>query len=78
MLSKDSVAVTVDAVVFFRVVNATMSVVKISDSHYSTKLLAMTTLRNVVGTKNLSELLSDRENISRYMQVGAQHVLGII
>lgn len=34
----------------------------------STRLLAMTTLRNILGTRNLSEILSDREAISHAMQ----------
>ena len=69
ILSKDSVTVAVDAVVYYRVSNATVSVTNVEDAHRSTRLLAQTTLRNVLGTKNLSEILSDRENISHFMQV---------
>jgi len=69
ILSKDSVTVCVDAVVYYRVSNATISVTNVEDAHRSTRLLAQTTLRNVLGTKNLSEILSDRENISHFMQV---------
>jgi erythrocyte band 7 integral membrane protein len=72
VLSKDSVTVAVDAVVYFRVLNATASVINVNNANRSTQLLAQTTLRNVLGTKNLSEILSDRENISHFMQVGAQ------
>ena len=61
--------VAVDAVVYYRVQNATISVTNVEDANRSTRLLAATTLRNVLGTKNLSELLSDRENISHLMQV---------
>jgi len=68
-LSKDSVTVAVDAVVYYRVSNATVSVTNVEDVNRSTRLLAQTTLRNVLGTKNLSEILSDRENISHFMQV---------
>lgn len=68
ILSKDSVTVAVDAVVYYRVYNATVSVTNIEDAHRSTRLLAQTTLRNVLGTKNLSDILSDRENISHFMQ----------
>jgi len=76
ILSKDSVTVAVDAVVYYRVYNATVSVTNIEDAHRSTRLLAQTTLRNVLGTKNLSEILSDRENISHFMQVyaGTEHL----
>ena len=69
ILTKDNVTVTVDAVVFYRVSNATISVANVEDSHHSTKLLAQTTLRNVLGTKNLHEILSQRESISNNMQV---------
>uniref|UniRef100_A0A914GWN6 Band 7 domain-containing protein n=1 Tax=Globodera rostochiensis TaxID=31243 RepID=A0A914GWN6_GLORO len=65
---KDSVTVEVDAVVYFRVSNATISIVNIENSTGSTKLLAQTTLRNVLGTKTLSEMLSEREHISHQMQ----------
>ncbi len=69
MLSKDSVTVAVDAVVYYRVSNATISITNVEDAARSTRLLAATTLRNVLGTKNLSEILADRENISHFMQV---------
>jgi erythrocyte band 7 integral membrane protein len=69
VLSKDSVTVAVDAVVYYRVMNATASVINVNNANRSTQLLAQTTLRNVLGTKNLSEILSDRENISHFMQV---------
>jgi erythrocyte band 7 integral membrane protein len=68
VLSKDSVTVAVDAVVYYRIINATMSVINVTNASSSTRLLAMTTLRNVLGTKNLSDILSDRENISHFMQ----------
>jgi len=73
ILSKDSVTVAVDAVVYYRIVNATMSVINVNNANISTQLLAQTTLRNVLGTKNLSEILSDRENISHIMQVINDH-----
>ncbi|VDN58825.1 unnamed protein product [Dracunculus medinensis] len=68
ILSKDSVTVAVDAVVYFRISNATISVTNVEDAARSTKLLAQTTLRNILGTKTLAEMLSDREAISLQMQ----------
>ncbi|XP_013792576.1 band 7 protein AGAP004871-like isoform X2 [Limulus polyphemus] len=68
ILSKDSVTVAVDAVVYYRISNATISVTNVEDYGRSTRLLAATTLRNVLGTKNLSEILSERESISHVMQ----------
>ena len=61
--------VSVDAVVYYRVSNATVSVANVENAHHSTRLLAQTTLRNILGTKNLHEILSDRESISGSMQV---------
>ncbi|XP_051973756.1 stomatin-like [Xyrauchen texanus] len=69
ILTKDSVTVSVDGVVYFRVNDPIASVANVTNADYSTRLLAQTTLRNVLGTKNLSEVLSDRESISHSMQV---------
>ncbi|XP_056449725.1 stomatin (EPB72)-like 3b [Gadus chalcogrammus] len=68
ILTKDSVTVSVDGVVYFRVSDPISSVANVSNADLSTRLLAQTTLRNVLGTKNLAELLSDREGISHSMQ----------
>ncbi|CAG5999997.1 stomatin (EPB72)-like 3a [Menidia menidia] len=68
ILTKDSVTVSVDGVVYFRVHCPISSVANVSNAHSSTRLLAQTCLRNVLGTKNLAELLSDREGISVSMQ----------
>ena len=69
VLSRDSVTVSVDAVVYYRVSNATIAISNIANYDTSTQLLAATTLRTVLGTKNLSEILSEREHISHTMQV---------
>uniref|UniRef100_A0AAZ3QWV2 Band 7 domain-containing protein n=1 Tax=Oncorhynchus tshawytscha TaxID=74940 RepID=A0AAZ3QWV2_ONCTS len=71
ILTKDSVTVCVDGVVYFRVSDPISSVANVSNADFSTRLLAQTTLRNVLGTKNLAELLSDREGISHSMQVAS-------
>uniref|UniRef100_A0A3Q3GZW8 Stomatin (EPB72)-like 3a n=1 Tax=Labrus bergylta TaxID=56723 RepID=A0A3Q3GZW8_9LABR len=68
ILTRDSVTVCVDGVVYFRIHCPISSVANVSNAHSSTRLLAQTTLRNVLGTKNLAELLSDREGISLSMQ----------
>lgn len=69
ILTRDSVTVSVDGVVYFRINCPISSVANVSNAHSSTRLLAQTTLRNALGTKNLAELLSDREGISLSMQV---------
>lgn len=68
VLTKDSVTVTVDAVIYYRVQEPLNAVVKVNNYSHSTRLLAATTLRNVLGTRNLSEILSDREAIAHMMQ----------
>jgi len=68
ILTRDSVTITVDAVTYFRLANPIASVCNVQDAKKSTKLLAATTLRNELGTKNLSEVLMERENISRNIQ----------
>ncbi|CAF0774360.1 unnamed protein product, partial [Didymodactylos carnosus] len=68
ILTRDSVTVSVDAVVYFRIFNPIISVTNVENARYSTQLLAATTLRNILGTKTLQEILSDRENISHAMQ----------
>lgn len=73
-MSKDSVTVAVDAVVYYRISNATIAVSNVADYGRSTRLLAATTLRNVLGTKNLSEILSERETISHIMQSSLDEV----
>ncbi|RMX37173.1 hypothetical protein pdam_00010691 [Pocillopora damicornis] len=73
VLTKDSVTVAVDAVVYFRIYNATMSITNVENANRSTRLLAQTTLRNVLGTKNLSEILGERESISETMQASMSY-----
>ncbi|XP_051963534.1 stomatin-like [Xyrauchen texanus] len=76
ILTKDSVTVSVDGVVYFRVCDPICSVANVSNADHSTRLLAQTTLRNVLGIKNLSELLSDREGISNSMQAALDEATG--
>jgi len=64
ILTRDSVTITVDAVTYFRISNPIQSVCNVEDATRSTRLLAQTTLRNELGTKNLSEVLMERDTIS--------------
>ena len=68
ILTKDSVSASVDAVVYFRISDPTSSVTKVENANVATKLLAQTTLRNILGMKALHEILSERESISASMQ----------
>jgi erythrocyte band 7 integral membrane protein len=46
-----------------------MAVINVENAQYSTRLLAATTLRNILGTKTLQEVLQEREQIAVLMQV---------
>ena len=68
MMTKDNVPVTVDAVVYFRVVNAEDAVLKIENFARATGLIAQTTLRGTVGQASLDELLAERDKINEHLQ----------
>eukprot|EP00117_Sycon_ciliatum_P035509 scpid7532/ scgid26899/ Band 7 protein AAEL010189 len=68
VLSKDSVTVQVDAVVYYRISDPVVSVTNVANVHHSTKLLSQTTLMNVLGIKSLADMLTDRDGISEMMQ----------
>ena len=59
----------VNAIMYYKVANATHAVSNVDDYSGSARLLAATTLRNVLGTMNLGEILSQRESIAREMRV---------
>ncbi|KAI6185438.1 CBN-UNC-1 protein [Aphelenchoides besseyi] len=75
ILSKDSGCV--DAVVYFRTSDPIASVNNVDDAIYSTKLLAQTTLRNALGMKTLTEMLTEREAIAQLCETildeGTEH-----
>ena len=59
----------VNAIMYYKVKNAIHAVANVDDYSGSARLLAATTLRNVLGTMNLGEILSQRESIAREMRV---------
>ena len=61
--------VFVNAIMYYKVRDATSAVANVDDYSGSARLLAATTLRNVLGTRNLGDILSDRESIAQEMQV---------
>jgi regulator of protease activity HflC (stomatin/prohibitin superfamily) len=67
-MTKDNVPVTVDAVVYFRVVNPMDAVVKVENFWKATSLIAQTTLRSVLGQAPLDDLLSQRDTINQKLQ----------
>ena len=64
-ITKDNVSVKVNAVLYFRIVDAPTSLIKVTNFMYATSQLAQTTMRNVVGSITLDELLSQRESTSQ-------------
>nr|XP_039258350.1 stomatin-like [Styela clava] len=68
ILTRDGVTVSVDAVVFYKVFNATWQVTKVEDADAATMLSGQTTLRNILGTKTMSEILSEKDQIAHEMQ----------
>ena len=68
VITKDNVSVKVNAVVYFRVMNADRAVVEVEDYLYATTQLAQTTLRSVLGQVELDQLLAEREGINQQLQ----------
>src|SRR5712664_738378 len=68
VMTRDNVPVTVDAVVYFRVIDPMAAVVKVENFWKATSLIAQTTLRSVLGQAELDELLSHRDKINQTLQ----------
>jgi len=68
VITKDNVPIKVNAVVYFRVMEPSRSVVEVEDYVMATSQLAQTTLRSVVGSVELDEVLSSREKINHELQ----------
>lgn len=64
VITRDNVTVEVDAVVYFRVVNASDAIVKVKDFAKATGQFALTTLRSVLGQSDLDELLAHRDRVN--------------
>ena len=68
VITKDNVSVKVNAVVYFRVMDAGKAIVDVQDYLYATSQLAQTTLRSILGQYELDEVLSAREKINENLQ----------
>jgi regulator of protease activity HflC (stomatin/prohibitin superfamily) len=68
MMTRDNVPVTVDAVVYFRVLDPEAAIIKVENFLKATSLIAQTTLRSVIGQAELDELLSQREKINQRLK----------
>jgi len=68
VITKDNVSVKVNAVVYFRVMDASKAIVEVQDYLYATSQIAQTTLRSVLGEIELDDLLTKREKINLRLQ----------
>lgn len=68
VMTRDNVPATVDAVLYFRVIDPVAAVVKVENFLKATSLIAQTTLRSVLGQAPLDDLLSQRESINQKLQ----------
>jgi regulator of protease activity HflC (stomatin/prohibitin superfamily) len=68
VITRDNVSVKVNAVVYFRVMDASKAVVEVEDFLYATSMISQTTLRSVLGQVELDDLLSQREKINQQLQ----------
>lgn len=68
VITKDNISVKVNAVLYFRVLDASKAIVEVEDYLYATSQLAQTTLRAVLGQAELDELLTERDKINSKIQ----------
>lgn len=68
VISKDNVTIKVNAVVYFRVVDAEKAIIQVEDYFFATSQLAQTTLRSVLGQVPMDELLENRDSINHKLQ----------
>ncbi len=67
-MTRDNVPVTVDAVIYFQVVNPSLAVTKVENFVKATSLIAQTTLRSIVGQVELDSLLAERDIVNQKLQ----------
>uniref|UniRef100_A0A7C2ZND8 Slipin family protein n=1 Tax=Ignisphaera aggregans TaxID=334771 RepID=A0A7C2ZND8_9CREN len=68
VITKDNVTVTVDVVVYYRIVDPEKAVLRVKDPHYAIALLTQSSIRDVIGQVDLDTLLSQRETIGKTIQ----------
>lgn len=68
IITRDNVSIKVNAVVYFRVIQAEKAIVEVENYLFAISQLAMTTLRSVLGQSELDELLAQREKINDQLQ----------
>ncbi|WP_233534166.1 slipin family protein [Streptomyces murinus] len=68
-ITRDNVTVRVDAVVYFRVVDATSALIKVEDYKFAVSQMAQTSLRSIIGKSDLDDLLSNREQLNQGLEL---------
>ena len=68
IITRDNVTVKVNAVIYFRVIDARQAIVQVENYLYATSQIAQTTLRSILGQQELDELLSEREKLNLALQ----------
>jgi regulator of protease activity HflC (stomatin/prohibitin superfamily) len=68
VITKDNVSIKVNAIVYFKIINAELAIIQVADYYYATSQLAQTTLRSILGQFHLDELLSNRDVINQKLQ----------
>ncbi len=68
VITRDNVTVKVNAVIYFRVIDASKAIVAVEDYLYATSMISQTTLRSVLGQVELDDLLANREKINHELQ----------
>lgn len=67
-ITKDNVSAKINAVIYYKITDASKTVLEVENVHYAVLQLAQTTMRNVVGEVTLDELLSQRQTISEKIE----------
>ncbi|MDD8049671.1 MAG: slipin family protein [Thomasclavelia sp.] len=68
-ITKDNISVKINAVVYYKISDASKAVLEVENYFYATSQLAQTTMRNIVGTVSLDDLLTKRDQISADIQL---------
>ncbi|MEV7991377.1 slipin family protein [Streptomyces sp. NPDC086077] len=68
-ITRDNVTVRVDAVVYFKVVDAASALIKVEDYKFAVSQMAQTSLRSIIGKSELDDLLSDREKLNQGLEL---------
>ncbi|GGZ78641.1 hypothetical protein GCM10010371_42940 [Streptomyces subrutilus] len=68
-ITRDNVTVRVDAVVYFKVVDAASAVVEVEDYRFAVSQMAQTSLRSIIGKSDLDDLLSNREQLNQGLEL---------